>query len=204
MAEPSTPPDEHTSKPRIAWKKTVRRYLRPLHRDFGYLIVGLTFVYAISGLAVNHIDDWNANYVTYTKTHQLGTLPNNAQRATQQILTRLQIKDKPSDSFRTAKDELELTFKNKTLVATLSTGQVEERGRDARFFVKAANWLHLNRGKKAWTYIADGYAVLLLFLALSGAFMLPGRKGLLGRGGILILLGAAVPTLYVLFAQGSP
>ena len=40
--------------------KRIRRYLRPLHRDFGYLIVGLTFVYAISGLAVNHIDDWNA------------------------------------------------------------------------------------------------------------------------------------------------
>jgi hypothetical protein len=36
---------------RIKWRPT----LRALHRDFGYLAVGLTFVYALSGLAVNHI-----------------------------------------------------------------------------------------------------------------------------------------------------
>ena len=38
--------------------------------------------------------------------------------------------------------------------------------------------------KKAWTYFADGYAVFLLFLALSGLFMIPGRKGLFGREGL--------------------
>ena len=34
---------------RIKW----RRGLRALHRDVGYLIVGLTIVYGVSGLAVN-------------------------------------------------------------------------------------------------------------------------------------------------------
>ena len=32
--------------------------------------------------------------------------------------------------------------------------------------------LHLNRGKKAWTYVADTYAVILLYLAVSGLFMI--------------------------------
>jgi hypothetical protein len=31
-------------------------------------------------------------------------------------------------------------------------------------------------------------------------FMLPGRKGLLGRGLVLVLLGAAVPIAYVTLA----
>jgi hypothetical protein len=44
--------------------------------------------------------------------------------------------------------------------------------------------------------------VLLLFLATSGLFMLPGRKGLLGRGAILALLGAAVPIVYVVLSGG--
>lgn len=70
-------------------------------------------------------------------------------------------------------------------------------------FIRAANWLHLNRGKKAWTWFADGYAVVLLFLATSGIFMLPGRKGLLGRGAVLVGLGIAIPLIYLTFV-GSP
>jgi hypothetical protein len=60
----------------------------------------------------------------------------------------------------------------------------------------------LNRGKKAWKYVADGYAVFLLFLAASGLFMIPGRKGIMGRGAILALLGALVPVLYVVLSGG--
>ena len=60
-----------------------------------------------------------------------------------------------------------------------------------------ANWLHLNRGKKAWTYFADAYAAGLLFLAISGLFMIPGKKGLFGRGAVFLAIGIAVPVLYV-------
>jgi hypothetical protein len=68
--------------------------------------------------------------------------------------------------------------------------------------LRAANWLHLNRGKKAWTLVADTYAVMLLYLAISGLFMIPGRKGLLGRGAVIAALGAAVPVGYVVFSGG--
>ena len=70
------------------------------------------------------------------------------------------------------------------------------------FLLRVANWLHLNRGKKAWTWVADGYAVLLLYLATSGLFMLPGKKGFFGRGAILFALGVAVPIGYVVFSGG--
>ena len=90
----------------------------------------------------------------------------------------------------------------RTLTVTLSTGEVHDASREPRLLLRVANWLHLNRGKKAWTYIADGYAVLLLFLATSGMFMLPGRKGLIGRGLILVAIGSAVPILYVTLSGG--
>jgi hypothetical protein len=63
--------------------------------------------------------------------------------------------------------------------------------------LRAANWLHLNRGKRAWTYVADAYAIVLLGLAASGLFMIPGRNGFWGRGVILVTLGAMIPTVYV-------
>lgn len=70
-------------------------------------------------------------------------------------------------------------------------------------FIRAANWLHLNRGKKAWIWFADGYAIVLLFLATSGIFMISGKKGLFGRGAVLVGLGVAIPILFLAYV-GSP
>ena len=36
-------------------KKRWRGWLRAVHRDFGYLAVGFTLIYAVSGIAINHI-----------------------------------------------------------------------------------------------------------------------------------------------------
>ena len=96
----------------------------------------------------------------------------------------------------------EIVLAQRTLHVTPSTGRVFEEGQRPRLLLRVANWLHLNRGKKAWTYVADTYAAGLLLLALSGMLMLPGRKGLFGRGGLLVLLGAAIPILYVQLSGG--
>ncbi len=85
-------------------------------------------------------------------------------------------------------------------MAASNTGQVTDEGQRARFLLRAANWLHLNRGKRAWTYVADAYAAGLMLLAVSGMFMIAGKKGLFGRGALLVSLGVAVPVLYVTFA----
>jgi uncharacterized protein len=193
------PKKRKKSRKRLQW----RSWLRALHRDFGYVVVGLTFVYALSGLAVNHIDDWDSNYVEWERTHQLTTpLPEEDTAAATEVRRQLGIAEVPTEVYRVDDAELEILIGERTLNVNLKTGLVDDRGRDTRFFLRVANWLHLNRGKKAWTLIADGYAVLLLFLATSGMFMLPGRKGLWGRGAILVALGSAVPILYVTLSGG--
>jgi hypothetical protein len=177
--------------------------LRALHRDFGYTAVGLTVVYALSGLAVNHIGDWDPSFENFTAQHELGPLGSADDDAIAKLAaTRLAIKGKASDVYRTSPTELDITFDHRTLHVNPETGHIDEEGQKPRFFLRAANWLHLNRGKKAWRYVADTYAVALLFLATSGMFMIAGKKGLLGRGAVFVLLGAAIPTLYVLLSGG--
>jgi hypothetical protein len=83
------------------------------------------------------------------------------------------------------------------------SGQITVQARSPRLFFRIANWLHYNRGKRAWTFVADAYAVLLLYLAISGIFMIKGKLGLRWRGAALITLGIAVPTVYVI-ASGGP
>jgi hypothetical protein len=178
-----------------------RALLRSLHRDAGYLVVGLTFVYALSGLAVNHVADRDPSFENYERTHQLaGPMSGTDAEISRRVLDALKIRDTPRDVYRSTDDTVDITFDKRSLHVTLSKGLVIDQGQEPRFFLRAANYLHLNRGKKAWTYVADTYAVVLLFLAVSGLFMIKGRQGLLGRGLVLVSLGAAVPIAYVLLS----
>ena len=43
-----------------------RKWNRILHRDIGYFFFGMTLIYCVSGIALNHKKDWNPNYdITY-------------------------------------------------------------------------------------------------------------------------------------------
>lgn len=180
-----------------------RRGLRALHRDAGFFVVGLTFVYALSGLAVNHIGEWDPSFVAYEASAEVGgPLEGTDAEIAARALEALRLEETPAEVARVTDEELEILFDDKTVHVDTVTGSVYGEGQEPRFFLRAANWLHLNRGKAAWTWVADGYAVLLLFLATSGTFMLAGRKGLLGRGGILLVLGILVPVLYVVLSGG--
>ena len=183
---------------------SVRNLVRAVHRDLGNLAVGLTLVYAASGLAVNHIADWDPNFTNYERTVELGgPIEGDDDAAAAAVMARLGVSGKPSEVYRSAPDQLDVVLdKNRTLHVNTSTGRVFDEGQQPRFLLRVANWLHLNRGKKAWTYVADGYAAGLILLAFTGIFMLPGRRGLLGRGGIFVVLGVAIPILYVHLSGG--
>jgi len=56
-------------------KKRWRAWLRAFHRDFGYLAIGFTVIYAISGIAQNHIEDWGeVSYRTYETTKTIAPI----------------------------------------------------------------------------------------------------------------------------------
>jgi len=191
------------AKPKAALAARARGWLRAVHRDVGYLAVGLTIVYALSGLAVNHIADWDPNFRHVDRTWELGPIAETDDAAAAKlVLSKLSITETPTDVYRGAPDALEILLEHRTLHVDTQTGHVEDEGREPRFVLRAANWLHLNRGKKGWTRFADAYAVGLLLLATSGLFMIPGRKGLLGRGAVLVAIGIAIPILFVRCSGG--
>jgi uncharacterized protein len=183
-------------------KRSWRPLLRALHRDAGYLAVGLTLIYAVSGLAVNHISDWDPNFQNYERTVGVGRLTGDDNAMASQALGRLGVHGTPQEVYRASPTQLEIVLENRSIHLNTATGIAVDEGQKPRFFLRAANWLHLNRGKRAWRYIADAYAAGLLLLAVSGIFMIPGKKGLRGRGGLLVALGAAVPIAYVALSGG--
>ena len=190
---------ERAPRPRLRW----RPWLRAIHRDVGYFSVGLTFVYALSGLAVNHIADWEPNFRQITRQHQLLTpLPSEDQKIAETASVALGVSEPVREMYRVDERTLQVVFDRRTLRVDTRTGQVAEDAEEPRPFLRVANWLHLNRGKKAWTLIADAYATGLLLLSLTGLWMFPGRKGLWGRAGLIAVAGGLVPALYVTFSGG--
>ncbi len=184
-------------------KKRWRGWLRAIHRDFGYLAVGFTLIYALSGIAINHIKDWDPNFHSSERSLTIAPIPADAtDDAAVALVIAATGTGKPDDVFR-AGDEIRLGYSDGTAVTAIGdTGQVTVQAREARFFLRVANWLHYNRGKKAWTYVADVYAVMLLYLAISGIFMIKGKLGLKWRGSILVGIGIAAPLAYVLLSGG--
>ncbi|MCL1908543.1 MAG: PepSY-associated TM helix domain-containing protein [Holophagaceae bacterium] len=178
----------------------LRKLNATLHRDIGYLAVGLTVVYALSGIAINHIADWNPNY---RKTEQALQIEPLDIRLSQQELTESACRQLglplPRAAFQPNENTLQLIYggqAGRTFGVDLPTGKVIMQESQPRPVLYALNRLHLNAPKKLWTYIADLYSVSLLFLAISGLFIVRGKNGIIGRGAWLTSIGILIPASY--------
>lgn len=181
-------------------KKRWRAWLRAVHRDVGYLAIGFTVIYAISGIAQNHIEDWGeVSYKTYEQTKTITPVADDApdDAAIAAVASAANL-GTPTSSYR-AGDEVRLEYANGAK-ATAIGSELTIQGRERRAFIGAANWLHTARNKKGWRYVSDAFALLLLYLAISGIFMIKGKLGLKWRGALLISLGVSVPIAAVLFS----
>ncbi|MEZ5963741.1 MAG: PepSY-associated TM helix domain-containing protein [Planctomycetota bacterium] len=177
-----------------------RWWFRVVHRDLGYLCVGLVLVYAVSGIAVNHVDDWNPNYAIERAHGDIGPIEvgdAGDDAAAQVVLRRLALPLDYRTLFKPSPKRLRILRDNHTIEVDLSSGRVEQERVTPRPLLHAANRLHLNHLKRAWTWIADLFAVALIVLATTGMFLLKGKKGITGRGAWLTGAGIALPLLFL-------
>ena len=175
-----------------------RRLNRAVHRDAGYLVAGLTILYAISGVAVNHKADWNSSWSLAPETRRFAPLPvTDRDTMAAALVAALSLPGPPRSSFRRAPEQIELYYDGWSVEADVTAGVATVTRPRERPVLRDANYLHLNEPKGAWTWLADAYGVLLGALAVTGLFVLRGRNGLGGRGKWLAMAGI-LPVLAVL------
>lgn len=172
--------------------------LRTLHRDLGFLAFGLTIVYAVSGIAVNHIGTWDPNFIREERVADIGPLTGTPSAMAAVAMDRLGLAPKEWSVSAVADSRLDISFKEGQASVNPLTGRAVVRADRPRPMLRSMNWLHLNRGKAVWTWIADAYAAILLALAVTGICIGPVRRQLLGRGGVFLAAGLALPVVYVL------
>ena len=176
-----------------------RKWNRKIHRDFGYFFFGMTIIYALSGIAINHISDWNPNYDIETAFYEISEPSQFNNASKEKVLTLLTLVGE-EDNYRKhyyPREELLKVFLDKgSLVLNTQSGDasIEKLKRRPIFFY--VNYLHYNPGSW-WLWFADIFCGALILIAITGIIMNKGKKGLKGSGGVYLALGIIIPLVFL-------
>ncbi|MBX7075486.1 MAG: PepSY-associated TM helix domain-containing protein [Pirellulales bacterium] len=181
-----------------------RGWIVALHRDMGYFFTGALLLYAVSGLAVNHVDDWNPSFVIERRAVTLD-LPSEASQVTERaVLANLEPLGEASNlrgfDFPSA-SRVKIYLKDGSIVAHLSDGQGEYETIRRRPLLYQVNTLHLNPAKW-WKVFSDVFAASLILIAATGLFVARGRHGLAGRGKWFVGAGLVAPLAAMILFSG--
>lgn len=165
-------------------------------------MLGLTVIFSVSGIAVNHTHDWNPNYsISHSTLNFTSVAPHDEQIVLKELIKSFKITEKFKASFAESPDSTKFFFHDDlTIRVNSKQNTVEIEKINKRFLLHSFNRLHLNNIKSYWTYISDLFALAMLFFAFSALFMVRGKKGAMGRGGIFILIGILTPVLVLSFS----
>ncbi len=178
-----------------------RKINRVLHRDFGYFFVATSIIYGLSGIALNHLNDWNPSYVVNTRTIRVNDLPpkeNITRNYVFTLLDRLGEKNNYKKYYFPKNNRLKIFLDGGSVVIDLDSGEgIIEKLRRRKVF-HDMNYLHYNPGTW-WTWFSDIYAGALILLSITGLFILRGKNGIKGRGAWLALAGLIIPLVILYF-----
>lgn len=178
-----------------------RKLNRILHRDLGYFFFGMTLIYALSGIALNHIDNWNPSYIITRENITLESLPEKKSEIDRTYAQNIAAKFDEQDNFKNyyfpEPDQLKIFIEDGSIEINLNSGKGLIEKSEKRFLFYQVNYLHYDPGKW-WTWFSDTYAAGLIIIAITGLFILRGKKGIKGRGAWLTAMGILLPIIFLL------
>ncbi|MCD6366853.1 MAG: PepSY-associated TM helix domain-containing protein [Bacteroidales bacterium] len=171
-----------------------------LHRDLGYFFTGVILIYAISGLAINHLRDWNPNYSVETKTIDF-SFPKDYKLISEDLikseLKKSELDVKYKKYYFSHKGQMKIFIKDGTIKVDLETGKGFMEKLTRRQLLVEMNYLHYNPNIW-WTVYSDIFAVALIIIAITGLIVLKGKQGFKRYGIWLFLGGFLVPVVILI------
>ena len=124
-----------------------------LHRDVGYFFVGMTIIYSLSGIALNHIDDWDPNYKIVNERVQIDTEALGSSMTSVEVLQLidlLKVNKKIKMHYYPNPHTLKVFLHGGSLTIDTQTGHGFLETVDRRPIFYEANYLHYNHSKFLW------------------------------------------------------
>ncbi len=178
----------------------IRKLLRILHRDLGYFIVGMTIVYGLSGIILNHRHDFNPDYQIIYSDINWGKIEKGdlTESVIIDFLAKIDREVQFKKYYFTNEGQLKIFISNGQIIVDPSNGKgyMEYLKKRPLFF--EINILHRATTVVAWKWVSDIMAAILIFVAVSGLFLLKGKRGLLRWGWWLTIAGFVVPLFFMI------
>lgn len=180
----------------------LRRILMWLHRDLGFLFAGIICIYAISGIVLNHRSTFNPyNSVEITEATLPSSVPTEREQINENHISAIVNAAGEKGNYSKhyySRGQLKILLKGgSSITADLHSRNVTVEKISQRVVIGSLVRLHYNPGRW-WTTFSDIFAVALLIITITGLIIVRGRKGFIGRGGVLFLIGVSVPMIFLL------
>ena len=182
----------------------LRIYARRIHAHLSYLFVGIILIYAISGIAMNHLKDFNPKYYIQIENYKAeGRFPHTHNFNKEEIINLLSTvgeKDNYTKHFYPNSSMMKVFLKSGSSYSlNTKTGEVNYEGLKKRPLFSQLSFLHYNPNKW-WTAFSDVFAISLIIICITGIFIQKGKKGIWGIGGLEIISGISIPILFLIFS----
>jgi hypothetical protein len=183
--------------------KQLRKWSRILHRDIGFFFIGTTIIYGLSGIALNHMQDWNPNYVieneeftTDIPLAKTAELEENILK----LLDKVDNRDNYKKHYYPQSNYIKIFLSGgSSVIVNIETGAGRAEFLRKRPLFYQANFLHYNPNSW-WKWFSDIFAGALILFAVTSLFMVRGSKGMAGRGGWLTAAGIIIPIVFLLMS----
>ncbi len=185
-------------KNKLVTRNRFRRYCRTVHSHLSFFFMGVILIYAVSGITMNHLKDFNPKYYitvnNYTVKERFPPSHKFNKNEIIQLLKEVGEQDNYIKHFYPNNSTMKVFLKSgSSYILDTQTGNVAYEGIKKRpVFYQL--FLHYNPGTW-WTYFSDLSAVCLILICISGILMNKGKRGLFGIGGIELLAGILIPVL---------
>jgi len=165
--------------------KSVHRWMRIIHRDIGFFVIGLTVIYCISGFMLTFRDTGFLKSETIVEKHITPGLQN-TQLGRALHLRHINIIDQDDQEIRFTAG----SYNRETGVAIYISEEIPS-------VLRALNSLHSTSSKSERSLFTAIYAGLLLFLALSSFWMYKPGSRFFKRGIVLASTGFCASILLI-------
>ncbi len=188
--------------------------LREWHRDLGYLVIGITIIYSLSGIVLSFRDLhlFEKKYILNAKIEK--NLPKEQlkdkiisvykQNEQKKILPAHIIKKSVLDNFQEVEEsskfiKYQVSRKKDMKLVTYykDSGEVIYSINGYPTFIQIFVNSHKSSTQDRWSYLALAYSVILFFLAISAIFIVKGKYSFKQRGVYLTLAGIGVILLFL-------
>lgn len=179
-----------------------RKWNRWLHREMGYLFFGMSIIYGLSGIALNHgvARHWDPGIISKHQEYKLGQSSGRAdvdRDFIEHILDITGERENYKQYYFPSDEYLMIYLRGGHISLELETGRITLTKIRKRPVFQEVNFLHYNKPKKLWTWFSDLFALAMILLAISGIIMVKGKKGIRGSGGILLATGILIPLIFL-------